>query len=399
MTLFRGGLFPRLVALFPVLFPLYLFRGAPFGVPVTLPEVVLLFMALYFVIREELWRPNWWAKRGQEWLLWPVILFVLAAVFGVFVAPESSRMAALGILKGWILAPLLYFVMARFYFREKPSLIPMALKALLFGGSVLAVHALWQVISGDFITVDLRASGPFESANYLALYLGPLLVYGILELFKVKDWGNRIYLAICTLLCALGLYFTYSYAAYLAVSGALVLAFVLDFKRWSWKARLGALFGLGLLGVLILWLQIDTAKFAQFIDFEGRSSTTVRLQVYEIASGLLKEHWLLGHGLGLFEEKYLQSATRILGHEPFEWVMLHPHNIFLAMWLNLGLLGLGAFAYLLWQAFAWFKESSTKMQRVVLYMLLALLLHGLVDTPYFKNDLAFEFWLMMAILL
>ena len=100
---------------------------------------------------------------------------------GVAVVPREALMVdgsafptvvkALGIFKGWILAPLLYFVMARSVFREKPSLVAWALRALLASGAILSLMAIKQVWLSDFLTPDGRASGPFESANYLALYL------------------------------------------------------------------------------------------------------------------------------------------------------------------------------------------------------------------------------------
>jgi hypothetical protein len=35
----------------------------------------------------------------------------------------------------------------------------------------------------------------------------------------------------------------------------------------------------------------------------------------------------------------------------------------------------------------------------VLLAMVAILVHGLVDVPYFKNDLAFEFWLLAGLTL
>ncbi len=55
-------MFGRLVAIFPLLFPLYLFRGELLGIPVTLVEVLLAFGFVFFVLCEEVWRVTWWKK-------------------------------------------------------------------------------------------------------------------------------------------------------------------------------------------------------------------------------------------------------------------------------------------------------------------------------------------------
>ncbi len=406
MQRLKGQIFPYLIAIFPLLFPLYLFRATAFGLPVTFTEVILAFAALYFFFREEVWRSTWWSKHIHVWKSLPLLLFLIAGFLGVLVSPDISffpdgtefpaKLRALGILKGWIILPMVYFFMAKTYFHDKPSLIGVAQRALLLSGAILSVMALIQVITGDFITVDGRASGPFESANFLSLYLGPIVIFAGFALAKSKDLYDRLFLGIAGALCIAALFFTLSYAAWLGVLGAIVVGILLNYRKtvpkWLW------MLGVALFVVLLL-TQLGSEKFTQFVDFQERSSTTVRLQVYDISAGLAKDNPLFGIGLGQFEVQYQIHGEELLGKVPFESVMLHPHNIFLALWLNMGLLGLIAFIWLCWRALGWLLEKDKKGRRIAALMLVAILIHGLFDTPYFKNDLAFEFWLLMAILL
>lgn len=402
MLVFRGGIFPRLVAIFPLVFPLYLFRGNFLGIPVTLPEVLLGFMFLYFLFRE---KPNF-----REFLVWPVLMIIVAAIISVIISPALAAFVdgsaflgqerAMGIFKGWIFFPIVYFFMARFYFREKPGLILSALRALAISGLFLSFYALYQVFTQNFITADMRASGPFESANYLALYLGPIIVFCITALFK-KEAGffDRIFLGFSLIICGLALYFTKSYAAWISVFAAIFVGTLFIIRNQSKNVRVIFLVSFALGVVLLFYSQMDTEKFQQFIDFSSRSSSTVRLQVYEIAWALIKENPVFGIGLGQFEHVYQTKAVEILGHTPFEWVMIHPHNVFLAFWLNLGILGLSGFLWLSYKALLWLYERDTKERALAALMLVGILVHGLFDTPIFKNDLAFEFWLIMAILI
>jgi O-antigen ligase len=74
------------------------------------------------------------------------------------------------------------------------------------------------------------------------------------------------------------------------------------------------------------------------------------------------------------------------------------------MWSELGLLGMFAFAalmaILLWKGWRGFTRA-TGFYRAVLWgtsaAFVALLVHGIFDTPYFKNDLSLEFWTVAAL--
>src|SRR3989338_7558911 len=80
-----------------------------------------------------------------------------------------------------------------------------------------------------------------------------------------------------------------------------------------------------------------------------------------------------------------------------EWAVPQPHNIYLAFWLQTGLLGLTGFLLLLvW----YFKKLLNNLSLVVSCWLLVVmtytLLHGSVDTLYWKNDLSFMFWALLG---
>ena len=85
--------------------------------------------------------------------------------------------------------------------------------------------------------------------------------------------------------------------------------------------------------------------------------------------------------------------------------MPQPHNLYLAVWLEAGLIGLLGFFLLI---AAWFRnlvslrhpddgnERIKKTSALLMGLLGLYLALGLVDTPFFKTDLAFIFWLILA---
>jgi O-antigen ligase len=178
-------------------------------------------------------------------------------------------------------------------------------------------------------------------------------------------------------------------------------------KRFPWKTV--AVFFTVAAFLLVSVFVIDPSKLSAVFQFGMRNSSSVRVEVYTIAVNLIRENWLTGIGPGQFPAYYQFESVRILGHVPYEWNMLHPHNLYLAFWLNLGLAGIVSLIWLVWlmfmeclkymRAFAFgaIKEVP-KIKIIGFTLMLAILVHGFLDTPFFKNDLALLFWLIAAVI-
>jgi len=154
------------------------------------------------------------------------------------------------------------------------------------------------------------------------------------------------------------------------------------------------------LGVgLVVVSQWQHPKFQQMLDLIGHSSSHVRLQVWQTALLMIQQHWLTGIGLGLFEQRYLEFASQIF-HPPIELIMLHSHNIFLQFWVNLGIIGLVGFVWLLavWFKLIWPLVRERNMIAItVVVAMITLLAHGMLDVAYWKNDLSALFWIIFAL--
>jgi hypothetical protein len=91
--------------------------------------------------------------------------------------------------------------------------------------------------------------------------------------------------------------------------------------------------------------------------------------------------------------------------QPLE-IYLYPHNIFLNFWTEIGLIGALIFAFVIIKFLFlslryYFKERGNKNKYLGLALgssMLVIVIHGLVDVPYFKNDLASLFWIIIALL-
>ena len=81
--------------------------------------------------------------------------------------------------------------------------------------------------------------------------------------------------------------------------------------------------------------------------------------------------------------------------QPIE-IYLYPHNIFLNFWSETGLFGLFVFILLMltvvWRYRKVRNPENKALYLVILAVFATIWVHGLVDVPYFKNDLSVLFW-------
>jgi O-antigen ligase len=131
----------------------------------------------------------------------------------------------------------------------------------------------------------------------------------------------------------------------------------------------------------------------------NQGGDSIRLDIYRYSITMVKENPVFGIGLGSFQQKIDQISATDANFQQFGIpYALHPHNLFLAMWLNLGLAGLAVFIILLWQIIQNLFKDKTEpfLKSCIFATLIAVLVHGLFDTTYFKNDLSAIFWLIFA---
>lgn len=396
------------LALLPLFFPLYLWKIS-FGVlPFNFVEVLILLALvkwLWLLLGKktvEYWNKDFWMHWGW-WLLFLILLasagVYQAAQTGVVTLPYEGKVfdglkVALGIWKSWIVLPIILFVLWGNILGDnwQKKISWYAYLASAFG---LSAWALWQVVTGHFITIDGRASGPFISANYLSLYIGPAVLGAILGLWQnwnsLKKTERHVHFCIF-LICFAALIASRSYASFLAViAGG---GFYMLSKSTSWKKIISSGLVILVLAGIFLFFQKDTEKFRMLLQFDQRSSSAVRVQTWTVAEHLIADNWLQGIGLGQFEAQYQLQSKRILGREPYEVTQLHPHNIFLAFWLNLGVFGFLFLTGLIWKILR--MRSTGNLLFLSLFVLI--LVHGLFDQPFWKNDLSLLWWMVIAFL-
>lgn len=356
--------------------PFYLVRVVILGVPTNVFELAVIFLIVGFVISR--WGSKIELGDYKKYYL-PIIMIVggsmLSAVHG------GSYQVGAGIIKSWFVLPIIFAFMASNTLSSKKILSAIYVSA--FGVSCLAALYL---ITGD-LTFDGRLEALYNSPNYLAMFLAPAVVIGS-GLFSER----KKYYAPSLLLIVGILYATFSYSAWIAV---LVAVGFLFFKQAEKKIYWKKTSFLVLICIVLLFSQFGTHKLESIIQLEERSSLFSRLMIWSAAEKIISDNPFLGIGPGNFQVKYLEYQKYFPPY--LEWAVPEPHNIFLAFWLQAGLVGMLGFLILL---FRWLKDGLFDEDKKIhpkafipVAIIIYILVHGITDTTYFKNDLAVIFWL------
>jgi O-antigen ligase len=374
--------------------PLYVVRYRIGPIPTTLLEdLILVTIGLYVAGRLQTrdWRP---ARTSLEI---PTALLLIAGLIGIAISPD--HVGAVGIYRAYFIEPV-----ALFYVAIDLLGTPRELRVVLIGFAIGAtIFALMNLGSWAFALARHEPihSGDapealYTSPNAVAMFLEPPLAIAAGFALYAEDRRNRRVAIVCLLFLLAALVFTLSRAGLLTLS-VLALVAVITMPNRRVKAVLlgGALVG----GFAVAQIPIVHERLARQLDpnynfntFEGR------LQIWSDTLHMLRDHPLLGAGLRAYTQV---MAPYVTGNRIPE---LYPHNVFLAMWSELGLLGLVAFVVLLgmllwrgWQGFYTAHGFTRPLLWGTSAAFTAIAVHGLFDTPYYKNDLSVEFWIVAAL--
>ena len=434
------------------LLPTYLIRFQILGLPLTLLEsmILLVFVIWFFKEWPDLKKRLKFVfsrlKSGKiekesvektNYPFWREIILLLIISF-VSLVVSAFSLAALGIWKAYFLEPVLLFIVAVNVLstNKKRERIFLALALSVLSISLVAIY---QKLSGQFIANDFWAASEsrrvvswFSYPNAVGLFLAPLVVlfsgffYSLPKRTSLSDAFKKIGILVVIILGTLSIFFARSDGGLIAVLVALfVFTFLADRKK-----RALALGGLGIFLIFAFAYAPLGQSLFNHLGFKNLSGQ-IRLQQWEETMETLKgPAFLLGNGLNGYQEAvkpyhqegiffnydglenfdavvWASSTLREKYWQPVE-IYLYPHNIFLNFWTELGLIGVLLFLFILIKAgiisfklFKYYKRENSPHRYLALGLLgalIAIFVHGLVDVPYFKNDLAALFFLLLAIL-
>ncbi len=323
-------------------------------------------------------------SRSIGWYRIPIVLIVIGAIIGTIIVPDT--LSALGILKAYIIEPLLLAVIIKTTVIDRAD-FDRIITALTASGAIIGAFAIAQVITHIGIpaawVLENRATSLYDYPNAVGLFLAPIVVMAVVRFISKTPsllplCRGRVRDLIMIILMIGGIVAAKTEAALVAIPAALVIIGLIAPMRTSLK--IGILTGTILAATFVTTLAPSITQKLTLHD----SSGLVRRSQWSETLRMLADHPFLGAGLNGYP-----AALSPYHNATFYEIFQYPHNVFLNVWSEIGLMGLVGLiiaatmlAHTLWQ------KRTDPLSLAFGAALIAMMIHGLVDVPFFKNDLA-----------
>lgn len=373
--------------------PLYVIRFKVFFIPTNLFEILAIIFILIWLLKNKFGGVSkLWKTFSNNYIFW---LFGIISFIGLI--NTNQTLDSLGIWKSYFIIPLILGMI----FINNQKLYYCFIKGLITSSLYVSGISMLQVLlvgfRQDFRPVALYNIGldPAVSqggfANYIGMYLTPIIFLSLYINFTKNQKTNYF----ITGFLILGNIITQSYISILAMISGFFIYFGIVFissKKINIK-KITVSFSIIILVLIgfIAW-QSRTAKFQNLFDLEKRNSITTRIQIWDTTFSLIREKPILGYGLADFQTNYEREVPKKY-FPPFEWLVPEPHNLYLAFWFHTGILGI------IWLGLI-IKKSiySLLSNKNILWLNISfasILIYGLFDTVFWKNDLAVLFMIVL----
>ncbi|MFW0838134.1 MAG: O-antigen ligase family protein [Candidatus Komeilibacteria bacterium] len=422
----------RGVYIITLLLPTYLIRFVWLNIPFTLLEMMIGLLFIVWLIKLGLnhqlnlrfsaWLSRLWKNTKSvnknynlipPLLRWPIIAVLATSLIAWLVSP--NWLGAAGIWKAYFFEPVLFFILFVYLIR-KNSQLKNIINALAILSFVIFIYALIQKTTGWNINnlewllpATRRVTTFFGYPNANGLLLAPLVIIFLASLWLPDRLVGKILRAVALIGAWLTMFWANSEGALIGAALGSITVLLL-FKNTRFIATV--FIGLAIVGLVLhpstkeaVWQKITLQ------DFSGQ----IRQAQWTESLSMLRDNPWRGGGLANYQNAlipYHRSGLTINGQwQPIE-IFLYPHNILLNFWTELGLLGLLA---IIWLGLAGcvlllrlfiilpklpkYKQTDSRPWAIGLTgIAVAIIIHGLVDVPYFKNDLSVLAWLFLGII-
>ena len=259
---------------------------------------------------------------------------------------------------------------------------------------------------------DTRVYSYLGNPNLLGSYLLPAIALSIVALFVWRSWIQKTLAVVLVGVNSACLFFTDSRGAWLAMLALSTVLFLLLY--WWWREFLPRFWRLWLLPLvfgslggllLVTILGVESVRIRFFSIFVGRedSSNNFRQVVWDTVVGMIKDYPLTGIGPG--NETFKAIYPRYMDSR---YPALSAYSIYLEHIVEIGLVGFSCF---LWLIVVTFNHGITQVNRLrqsrnaqglwliaAIAAIVGLLVHGFVDTVWYRPQVNTLWWFMLAII-
>jgi len=392
------------VASIIVMLPGYLWRFEFFSLPTTFLELMIIVLFFIFLLKDKNYqRLNFSLKKSAENRLTKNLRYLLSAwlLISLLAFLVNPTLSALGLWRAYFLEPMIFFLILIYSIKDVKDIkiIINSLAILVLWLLVVTIYqnfSSWNYLLAYQAPNVKRLTGVFSYPNALSLLTAPLAGFFATYFIYLKNEKNRWLYFLPALSAIIMSFLTVSQGAISAIIISLIFYLILAKKIR--RFTLPVLIIIFVASFIFLPIGQKTKQVSQELF---RPDLNLSASSLEIRSSQWQENWLMlkdniifGAGLNGYQkemEKYHQS----------DWleIYLYPHNFFLNFWSETGLLGLIAILLILIKFFTDYlrtDQARRPLYLILISVMIAIVVHGLVDVQYFKNDLSVLFWLVVG---
>lgn len=362
-------------------------------------------------------------KKGEKFTFNLFEIFLVAYFMFVVISLAGSSLFMLS-LKGFFktLTYIGFYFSVAHYLKNNLSKLPLIVFTIAFCTGFESIAAFlqnfahveaistWQDVSNlnpeEIMTRVYGTLKPFNPnllGGYFVAGIPSLLAMCAYYIYEKKF--KRAYLALAvSIMAILALFFTGCRGAYLALLLILGCTFLVSAK-FFWKnykkiymMLVGGMFTI--FTTAMLFVASLRARFLSIFAMRNDSSNSFRFNVYQSSLEMFRDNWLLGIGVGNKNFREIYGLYMKTGFDA-----LSAYNIFLEIAVESGIFALIAFVGFL---VVYVKDAiktiltSLDVKKIIfvataLISVLAVIFHGFVDTVFFRPQIQFLFWTMVAI--
>ncbi|HVD03935.1 MAG TPA: O-antigen ligase family protein [Candidatus Dormibacteraeota bacterium] len=387
----RIGVFLTAAAL-----PAYVLRGSLLGkLPFTGLEVVLGLTVLAFFV--ESWRLHRMPHLDTPFTVLVGVILV-ATVLAVLVSPDKRD--ALGIAKAYIVEPIVYFFIVINVLRSSWDWERLTY-GLYVSGAVVAVSqfvALAKAVVDHTLNLNTNPPVPtwlWTNNNFGGIFLDPLVAMALgLALFGGVRY-RRVHWAVLVLLGA-GDVLTLSRGSWFALVLISLVAAAIHPRRRV------LLIGWVVVAVLALLLPPIRHRVENELNPNNPANSLVsRVHLWHATVDLIGAHPFTGSGLANYQQEIGPYRAQL--HDVIHQTHVYPDQLELDFWVELGIMGLIFLLGFVVELARYLVPAvragplSHPWAAALALAWVGILAHGLVDSPYWKNDLSVEWWALAAL--
>jgi len=382
--------------------------------------LALMFWGFRMINREEV-------KLISTPLNLPILSFISICLLSLIWS--NSFFISLKELPLFLTGPLLYFIVTNNISDNRQ--ISRILNILLIIGGLFGVYGILQYNGIDFAFWSgnigrQNVFGLFGNVNYFAEYMIVPLPLAISLFFTVQNRTHKILLLVGILAIGGSLIFTFTRGSYLAIGISSLFMFFLYLvsqgKNFTKEHKKIFIIILALIILVTFLFAIPNSlnKPGTVISkIEGRISISQltkdtslkrRIAIWKFTGMMIKDHPILGSGLGTFKYNSLSYQAKFFDQGENRRLYPHgfadkAHNEYLQLWAELGIIGLGIF---LWLIVSYFNYGIKFLKRIqnrykqgmiigLMGSIVAVLVDGIFGFPLHLPATIALFWLVLAL--